>query len=76
MVSSQSCNSIRSALTRSLLAYQVVLSDGATLVVFNFSNKAAMNKFIKTMAAVRRGLEEDNKGMQTWTYHGPVKANG
>ena len=54
----------------------VQTGDSAALIIFNFPNKAAMNKFLKTMAAVRRGLEEDHTGMQTWTYHGPVKASG
>jgi len=53
----------------------VQTGDGAGLLIVNFPNKAAMNKYLRTMAAVRRGIEEDT-GMQAWVYHGPVKANG
>ena len=53
----------------------VQTGDSNGLLILNFPNKAAMNKYLKTMAAVRRGIEEDT-GMQAWVYHGPVKANG
>ena len=53
----------------------VQTGDSAGLLIANFPNKTAMNKYLKTMAAVHRGIEEDN-GMQAWVYHGPVKANG
>ena len=53
----------------------VQTGDSHALIVFNFPNKAAMNKYLRTMAAVRRGIEEDT-GMQAWVYHGPVKASG
>ncbi len=45
------------------------------MVIVEFPNKAAMNKYLRTMMAVRRGVEEDT-GMQAWVYHGPVKASG
>ena len=50
-------------------------NDHKGVLVLEFPNKAAMNKYLKTMAAVRRDIEEDT-GMQSWIYHGPVKANG
>ena len=53
----------------------VQTGDSNGLLIANFPNKAAMNKYLKTMAAVRRDIEEDT-GMQAWVYHGPVKANG
>jgi hypothetical protein len=34
-----------------------------------------MNKYLKTMAAIRDGIVADT-GMQFWVYHGPVKASG
>ena len=49
--------------------------DHKGVLVLEFPNKAAMNKYLRTMAAVRRGIEEDT-GMQAWVYHGPVKASG
>ena len=45
------------------------------MLIASFPNKAAMNKYLRTMAAVGRGIEEDT-GMQAWVYHGPVKASG
>ena len=53
----------------------VQTGDSAGILIVNFPNKAAMNKYLRTMAAVRRGIEEDT-GMQAWVYHGPVKASG
>ena len=53
----------------------VQTGDSAGLLITNFTNKAAMNKYLRIMAAVRRGMEEDT-GMQAWAYHGPVKASG
>ena len=53
----------------------VQTGDSAGILIVNFPNKAAMNKYLRTMAAVRRGMEEDT-GMQAWAYHGPVKASG
>jgi len=47
------------------------------MLITNFPNKAAMNKYHRTMDAVRRGVEEEaGPGGQTWVYHGPVKASG
>jgi len=45
------------------------------MVITEFPNKAAMNKYLKTMAAIRDGIVADT-GMQFWVYHGPVKASG
>ena len=53
----------------------VQTGDSAGILIANFPNKSAMNKYLKTMAAVRRGVVEET-GMQAWVYHGPVKANG
>ena len=53
----------------------VQTGDSNGLLIVNFPNKAAMNKFVKALAAARRDIEQDT-GMQTWVYHGPVKANG
>ena len=53
----------------------VQTGDSTGLLIASFPNKAAMNKYLRTMAAVRRGIEEDT-GMQAWVYHGPVKASG
>ena len=49
--------------------------DSNGMLIVNFPNKAAMNKYLKIMAAVRRDIEADT-GAQSWVYHGPVKANG
>ena len=57
-------------------SWSLVQTGGSTgLLIASFPNKAAMNKYLRTMAAVRRGIEEDT-GMQAWVYHGPVKASG
>ena len=53
----------------------VQTGDSAGILIVNFPNKAAMNKFLRTMAAVRRDIQADT-GMQAWIYHGPVKASG
>ena len=53
----------------------VQTGDSAALIIFNFPNKAAMNKYLKTMAAIRDGIAADT-GMQSWIYSGPVKASG
>ena len=53
----------------------VQTGDRAGILIANFPNKSAMNKYLKTMAAVRRGVVEET-GMQAWVYHGPVKASG
>ena len=52
----------------------VQTGDSTGLLIASFPNKGAMNKYLRTMAAVRRGIEEDT-GMQAWVYHGPVKAS-
>ena len=53
----------------------VQTGDSAGILIVNFPNKAAMNKYLKTMAAIRDGIAADT-GMQFWIYHGPVKASG
>ena len=53
----------------------VQTGDSNGMLIVNFPNKAAMNKYLKIMAAVRRDIEADT-GAQSWVYHGPVKANG
>ena len=53
----------------------VQTGDSNGLLIVNFPNKAAMNKYLKIMAAVRRDIEADT-GAQSWVYHGPVKASG
>jgi len=53
----------------------VQTGDSNGMLIVNFPNKAAMNKYLKIMAAVRRDIEADT-GAQSWVYHGPVKASG
>ena len=53
----------------------VQTGDSAGILIVNFPNKAAMNKYLKTAMAVRQGVVEET-GMQAWVYHGPVKASG
>ena len=53
----------------------VQTGDSAGLLIANFPNKAAMNKYLRTAMAVRQGVVEET-GMQAWVYHGPVKASG
>jgi len=53
----------------------VQTGDHSGMVIVEFPNKAAMNKYLKTAMAVRQGVVEET-GMQAWVYHGPVKASG
>ena len=53
----------------------VQTGDHTGLLITEFDNKAAMNKYLKTMAAIRQDIIADT-GMQAWIYHGPVKASG
>ena len=53
----------------------VQTGDSAGILIVNFPNKAAMNKYLRTAMAVRQGVVEET-GMQAWVYHGPVKASG
>ena len=53
----------------------VQTGDHSGIVIVNFDTKAKMNKYLKTMAAIRDGIAADT-GMQFWIYHGPVKASG
>ena len=45
------------------------------MMVIDFANKANMNKYLKIMGPIRQQVAADS-GMQTWLYHGPVKASG
>ena len=45
------------------------------MIVVEFDTKAKMNKYVKTMAAIREDIKADT-GMLNWIYHGPVKASG
>ena len=59
-----------------LLSWSFVQTgDHTGLLITEFDNKAKMNKFLKTIAAIRQEVIADT-GMQTWIYHGPVKASG
>jgi len=59
-----------------LLSWTMVQTgDHTGLLITEFYNKAKMNKFLKTIAAIRQEVIADT-GMQTWIYHGPVKASG
>ena len=51
------------------------VGDHNGLLMIEFENKAKLNKYLKTMAAVRRDVTGDT-GMQSWIYSGPVKASG
>ena len=53
----------------------VQTGDHSGMVIVNFDTKAKMNKYLKTMAAIREDIRA-NTGMQIWIYHGPVKASG
>ena len=53
----------------------VQTGDHSGIVIVNFDTKAKMNKYLKTMAAIREDIKA-NTGMQIWIYHGPVKASG
>ena len=45
------------------------------MVIVEFDTKAKMNKYLKTMVAIREDIKAET-GMQIWIYHGPVKASG
>ena len=53
----------------------VQTSDHSGLLISEFETKAKMNKYLKTMRAIRDDIVADT-GMQAWIYHGPVKASG
>ena len=53
----------------------VQIGDHAAMIIAEFDTKAKMNQYLKKMAAVREEVKADT-GMQTWIYHGPVKASG
>ena len=59
-----------------LLSWTMVQTgDHTGLLITEFDNKAKMNKYFKTMLAIRDDVVADT-GMQAWIYHGPVKASG
>ncbi|MFP6727094.1 MAG: hypothetical protein VCB63_09625 [Alphaproteobacteria bacterium] len=45
------------------------------MMVMDFAKKANMNKYLKIMGPIRQQVAAES-GMQTWLYHGPVKASG
>ena len=49
--------------------------DQKGVLVLEFPNKAAMNKYIKVASVVRKDVTDDT-GMQSWIYMGQVKASG
>jgi len=49
--------------------------DRAGVMVMEFPNKTAVNKYMKIASAVRQDAT-DEIGMQYWIYSGPVKASG
>ena len=49
--------------------------DHTGLLIMEFDNKSKMNKFLKTMLAVRNE-QAAAQNAQFWIYHGPVKASG
>ena len=51
------------------------IGDHTGMVVVEFDTKAKMNQYLKKMAAIREDIKSDT-GMQSWIYHGPVKASG
>ena len=53
----------------------VQTGDHSALLITEFDTKAKMNKYLKTMAAIREDIKADT-GMQNWIYHGPIKASG
>ena len=53
----------------------VQTGDHTGPVIIEFDTKAKMNQWHKGMLAVRKGIQADT-GMQSWIYHGPVKASG
>ena len=56
--------------------YSVVQTgDHSGIIIAEFDTKAKMNKYLKTMAAVRNETAEQT-GMEYWIYHGLVKASG
>ena len=52
----------------------VQTSDHTGLLISEFDNKANMNKYLKAIAVIPQDVIADT-GMQTWIYHGPVKAS-
>ena len=49
--------------------------DHAGVMVMEFPNKTAVNKYMKISSAIRKDVT-DEIGMQSWVYSGPVKASG
>ena len=59
-----------------LKGYSLVQTGEHTgLLIAEFDTKAKMNKYVKALSAVRRGLESE-ASQQSWIYSGQVKARG
>ena len=58
-----------------LNSYKLIEAGDRWLLITEHPNKAAMNKYVKAMASVRKETVEET-GSQGWIYSGPVKASG
>ena len=58
-----------------LSSYNLIEAGDRWLLITEHENKAAMNKYVKAMASVRKETVEET-GSQGWIYSGPVKASG
>ena len=58
-----------------LSSYKFIEAGDRWLLITEHPNKAAMNKYVKAMASVRKETVEET-GSQGWIYSGPVKASG
>ena len=58
-----------------LKSYKMIEAKDRWLLITEHPNKAAMNKYVKAMASVRKETVEET-GSQGWIYSGPVKASG
>ena len=62
--------------SKTLKSYSMTQTGDQTgLLIMEFANKSNMNKFLKTMVAVRNE-QAAAQNAQFWIYHGPVKASG
>ena len=64
---------VKSKTLKSYLMTQT--GDHTGIIITEFANKSNMNKFLKTMTAVRNE-QAAAQGAQFWIYHGSVKASG
>ena len=58
-----------------LSSYKLIEAGDRWLLITEHPNKAAMNKYVKAMASVRKETVEET-GSQGWIYSRPVKASG